>query len=259
MNNVNLKRVLISFAGGFMLVMSLLLLTNSVAEADTVTIRPDAQVSAGLWSGVSAANLADGSDATAATINGQLSTFTVSMENSAAYSGATINSVDLWVRANVTGGGGGQAERITIGSSQPTLDISGNQNLPDDPAISNFTWNLAAVTSAADIDALEIDVATVQNFSAGEIAQVFDIWVDIDYTPAAAQNQINSCDGCHAEPPNEAATRNATGSGEVVGSHATHSAYACTVCHPNNAVLNHRASLTNPAPTRTGTRRSVTA
>jgi len=246
MKRENVKNTFVKLISGFAIVIALLLSTRNSAVADVVTLVPDGTVSAGIWSGVNAGNLGDGSNATMATIDGQNSTFTVSIENNPVYSGATINSVDLWVRANVLNGGSGQAERITIGSSQPTLDVSGNLNLPDDPAISDFTWNLASVTTATDVDALEINVATVQNFSAGEIAQVFDVWVVVDYTPTAASNQINSCSGCHAEPPIEAASRNATGAGEVVGSHANHSAYTCTVCHPNNVVFDHRASTTYP-------------
>ena len=96
MINGDMKRLLL---GGVMLVMFLLLFMQGTALADTVTLRADGTVVSGLWTGVNSANLGDNSDASAATITASASTFTVSMENSAIYSGATINSATIFVRS----------------------------------------------------------------------------------------------------------------------------------------------------------------
>jgi len=216
-----------------------LLMLSAVAArtsyADTVTIRPDSVVSAGGWT-INASDVNDNNDATYATITGSLSSFTVSMANDVAYSGNVINSVTSYVKAAVIGGSG-QAESIIFGSSQPTLDKGGSATLPDNTP-SPFSYGLSAVASSGDIDALEIDVET-DKLGAGEEARITDIWVVVDYTPAAGQNEITTCDGCHGQPPVEGASRDGA-TGAVVGSHSVHNGYACTVCHPNNVVLNHR-------------------
>ncbi|MDX1566104.1 MAG: hypothetical protein R3236_11890, partial [Phycisphaeraceae bacterium] len=190
---------------GLGIVLFLFLVGVGAAQADTVTIRPDGVIASGAWTGVTAANLNDNSDATYASITGTLSSFTVSMANDAAYSGATINSVTVWTRGSVLSGGG-QGESIIFGSSQPVLDTGGAATLPDDPTISSFSYNLAGITTSADIDALEIDVET-DKLEAGEEARITDVWVVVNYTPSAAPNQITTCDGCHTQPPVEGASR----------------------------------------------------
>jgi len=221
------------------LALALLGLTALSALADTVTIRPDGVVATGTWSGVSAANLSDQSDASYATITNGLSTFTVSLANDAAYSGQVINAVTLWVRYAVVNGSGG-AERFTVGTSQPTVSTSGAITFTDAPTISNSSFAPAGISAPGDVDALEVDVTTT-TLGAGEEARIYEVWAVVDYTPAAGQNQITTCDGCHGQPPVEGVSRNVV-AGAVVGSHSKHTAYACTICHPNNAVLNHRGA-----------------
>lgn len=221
----------------FLLILGLLLVGSSLAMADTLTLRPNGLIATGGWT-VNASDVGDNSDATFATITGSQSAFTVAMANDAAYSGATINGVTVWIRASVIGGGG-QGEKVDFG---PAGALSGTPvTLPDSPTISSFSYAPGNIFTDADLDNLAIDVATTA-LGAGEECQVYDVWVVVDYTPAAGNNQINSCIGCHQEPPLEGASRNAGGLGEVVGSHSNHSVYACTVCHPNNAVLNHRGA-----------------
>jgi len=206
------------------------------AFADTVTIRPDSLISAGGWTlGVGDVN--DNSDATYATIPGVLSTFTVSMANNAVYSGATINSATLWVRAEAFGSN--PAEKITFGTSQPTVSVSAATNVSRG-AVNDYSFVPAGISTSGDVDAMEVDVTT-DTMGGSDSMRVYDVWVVVDYTPAAAPNQINSCDGCHGQPPIEAAARSGA-TGAIVGSHAAHSAYACTTCHPNNVVLNHRGA-----------------
>lgn len=228
---------LLAVLAGFTLTFALLIITTSLAMADTLTLRPDGVIGAGTWSGVTAANLNDQSDATYATITTSLDTFTVSLANDAGYSGATIDSVTLWVRSAVVGGAGA-AERITFGITQPLVQTSGTVTLTDEPTLSNSNLALTGLTAGGDIDALEIAVNTT-TLGAGEAVRIYDVWVVVNYTLTAGSNQINSCDACHAQPLVEGASRNAT-AGAVVGSHSNHAVYACTTCHPNNAVLNHR-------------------
>ena len=107
------------FPGVLMVLMSvviLLLLSALVARsayADQVTIVPGGVVGAGGWTGVTAGNLSDSDDGTYATITAALDTFTVSMSNDAAYSGATITNVRVYVRGAAIGGSG-QPEQITL-------------------------------------------------------------------------------------------------------------------------------------------------
>jgi len=225
----------------------LVLLLSGTAWADTTTLIPDGSViTPGGWSGVTAGNLSDGSggagggDGTYATITGTLDTFTVSLSNDGAYSGATINSVTVWIRASVVGGAGA-GEKITFGTSSPAVSTSGANTLSDDPTRDNFSWVPTGIINSTDVDAIEVSVSS-DTLGGGEEVRIFEVWAVVDYTPAAGQNEITTCDGCHQEPPLEAASRNATGSGEVVGSHTAHNVYTCTVCHPNNVVLNHRGA-----------------
>ncbi len=221
----------------------LTLLMAAPALADVVTILPDGVVSTGGWTGVAAGNLNAGGggagDATYATITGTLDTFTVSIANNAAYSGATINAVRVYVRAAALSGGGG-GERITFGSTAPVVSTSGNNTLVRNTPTDAF-FDLVGIANSGDVDALEISVNTTA-LGAVEEARIYDIWVDVTYTPLAAANELNACNSCHNYPPNEGASRNVS-AGAVVGSHAAHSAFACTQCHPNNAVLNHRGGL----------------
>jgi predicted CxxxxCH...CXXCH cytochrome family protein len=228
------RNALLAFFAGFALVFAILLIATGISMAATVTLTPDIVSAPGSW-GVSAANLNDGSDGTFASVTGAASTFTVGFGNDPAYAGATINSVTLWVRGNATGSGG--AEKLDFGAS-PTLS-GAPINLPRTPAISNFFVVPVGPFTPAGIDALQADVATT-TLGGTETARVFEVWAVIDYTPSAGNTTINACDGCHGEPPIEAASRNLTGAGEVVGSHAAHSAYTCDTCHGNNAILGHR-------------------
>jgi predicted CxxxxCH...CXXCH cytochrome family protein len=237
------------FPGVFMVLASvviILILSALVARssyADQVILIPDGVVGAGAWSGVTVGNLSDDptgggtADGTYATITGALDTFTVSMSNDVAYSGASINSVTVWVRASAVGGLGA-GERITFGSTAPVVSTSGATTLSDDPTRDNFSWLLAGIVTSGDVDGLEVAVNTT-SLGGGEEARVFEVWATVNYTPVAGANELNACDNCHAQPPVEGASRNIA-AGAVVGSHSKHSAYACTVCHPNNVVLNHR-------------------
>ena len=223
------------------LVVTLVLSVTMVrtAFADTVTIRPDGVISSGSWTGVTAGNLNDQSDATFATITTTLSTFRVTMANDAAYAGATINSVDIYVRATTTNGAGNAAntEMIDFGADA----VSGSPvSVSRAGVYSPYLKSAPTINTPGLVDSLEIVLATTK-LQNSEIVSVSDIWVVVDYTPAAGNNQINSCDGCHDQPPVEGATRSGA-TGAVVGSHSKHAAYACTVCHPNNAVLDHRGA-----------------
>lgn len=226
------------------IVLLLSTLVARTAFADTVTLVPDGVVTAGTWTGVTAGNLSDGAggagagDGTFATITGAVSTFTLTMSNDAAYTGTTINSVTVYVRATATGSGGG--ERITFGTGQPTSSISGATTVGRGAA-NNYSFAPTGVSTDADVDALEIDVAT-STLGGGEVMDIHEVWVVVNYTPAVGLNELNACDSCHAQPPVEGASRNVS-AGAVVGSHVAHGAYTCTICHPNNAVLNHRGGL----------------
>ncbi len=237
MKNMRLTRLLNPLLTG--LLMTLLL--AAPALADQVTLVPDSVLSAGGWTGVTVANLSDGAggagggDGTFATITAAVSTFTVTMSNDAAYSGATINAVTVYVRAAATGSGGG--EKITFGTSQPTASLNAATTIARGAA-NNYSFAPAGVSTAANVDALQIDVNTT-TLGAGEVMDIHDIWVVVDYTPVAGVNELNACDSCHTQPPVEGALRSGA-TGAVVGSHAAHAVYACTTCHPNNAVLNHR-------------------
>ncbi|NJC88028.1 MAG: CxxxxCH/CxxCH domain-containing protein [Desulfuromonas sp.] len=212
----------------------LLLFLAAPALADVVTLRPSGVTSAGTWTGVTAANLSDQADGTMATITNSLSTFQVPLANNAAYAGATINSVTIYVRALVSGGGGG-GEKLDFG---PDNALTGTPVTVSRVAMTNYSYTPATVFTPATVDSLEVDVAST-TLGAGETIQVAEVWAVVDYTPPAGNNTINSCDGCHLQPPLEAASRTSA-TGAVVGSHSAHSVYACTTCHPNNAVLNHR-------------------
>ncbi len=241
--NGRLQQTLGTYLTGCFLALGILVATQGIAAADTLTIRPDATVLSGVWTGANAGNLGDASDLSAATINGQISTFTVRLQNNSSYTGATINSVNVQVRA--WSDGSGQAEQIDFG---PTGAISGfpvNVARTAGPVPADYSYIPAGPFTDLDIDNLEIDVAITQ-VQTGETVSVYEVWVVIDYTPSAAPNQVVDCNDCHTEPPTEAVSRNNSGIGEVVGSHATHNAYACTICHPNNVLLDHRASLANP-------------
>jgi predicted CxxxxCH...CXXCH cytochrome family protein len=213
------------------------------AFADQVTLIPDGVVSTGGWAGVTAGNLSDGAggggggDGTFATITGALDTFSVTMSNNAAYTGATINSLTLWVRIytpNGTGNGGNR-EYVDFG---PAGALSGANTTVDRTGFSNFSYAPAGPFNDTDIDNLAVEFATT-NLAGGEEVQVAEVWAVVDYTPPVGMNELNTCDGCHNQPPDEEASRNGA-TGAIIGSHAAHGAYACTVCHPNNAVLNHR-------------------
>jgi len=207
------------------LVMGLLLLGSGLALADTVTIRPDSVSATGGWSGVTVGNLSDQSDATLATITGVLSTFTLGLENNALYTGATINQITITVRSNVVGGGGA-AERINAG---PTGALLTAQTLADSPAFGDLAFISTGPFTPTDIDNLVIDVATTA-LAAGETAQVFDVWVVVDYTPpAGGANELADCGSCHTYGPTDGIRGTSTGA--VVGSHTAHSAYVCSTCH----------------------------
>ncbi|TLM65617.1 MAG: CxxxxCH/CxxCH domain-containing protein [Deltaproteobacteria bacterium] len=208
------------------------------ALADVVTLRPSGVTSTGSWAGVTAANLNDQADGTFASITNALSTYRVQLGNDAAYAGATINSVTVYVRAQVAGGAGA-GERLDFG---PAGALSGAPVTVSRVAMTNYSYAPATAFTPATVDSLEIDVATTA-LAAGETMRTADVWAVVDYTPPAGNNTINSCDGCHLQPPAEGAARSGA-TGAVVGSHAAHSVYACTVCHPNNAVLNHRGGGT---------------
>jgi predicted CxxxxCH...CXXCH cytochrome family protein len=243
MKSKKMTRFLNSLLSGLLLT----LLLAAPALADVVTLVPNGDVSPGSWTPFAGPLLSDdvnaggggAGDATYATITATTDTFTVSMGNNAAYSGATINSVRVYVRSAVFGGGGA-GERITFGSTSPVTSTSGNVTLVDNTPTDAF-FDLVGIADSGAVDALEISVNTT-NLGAGEDARIYDIWVDVTYTPLAAANELNACDSCHGQPPVEGASRNVT-EGAVVGSHASHSAFACTQCHPNNAVLNHRGGL----------------
>jgi predicted CxxxxCH...CXXCH cytochrome family protein len=234
-------------------VVILLLLSTIVTRtsyADVTTLVPDGVSGAGGWTPSSGPLLSDdlsdvpggsiAGDLTYATITGALDTFSVFISNDAAYSGATINSVTINVRVYTPNGAGngGNREYIDFG---PTGALSGANTTVDRTAFSNFSYIPPGTFNSTDIDNLIIDVATT-NLAGGEEVQVSEVWVVVDYTPLAAANELNSCDSCHTQPPLEDTSRNLT-EGAVVGSHANHQTYACTVCHPNNAVLNHRGGL----------------
>jgi predicted CxxxxCH...CXXCH cytochrome family protein len=155
-----------------------------LAWADTVTIRPDGVVSAGTWSGVTAANLNDQSDATLASINvATVSTFTVSLQNSAAYAGATINSVDVYVRANASGSGAG--EKIDFGANA----VSGTSVTVTRSAWNDYTKSNAGPWTPATIDSMNVAVSNA-TLGAGETLQVSDIWVVVNYTPPCVDTDL---------------------------------------------------------------------
>ncbi len=220
----------------FLMLSALVARTSYAAQT---TLVPVGVVGTGGWAGVTAGNLSDGADATYSTITGALDTFTVSLSTDAAYSGATINSVTVYVRASVVGGAGG-GERITFGSTAPVVSTSAANNLTDEPTRTDYPFPLVGIVNSGDVDALEIAVNTT-TLGGGEEARIFDVWAVVDYTAAAVPNEVTTCDACHTQPPVEEASRNGA-TGAVVGSHASHNTYTCTVCHPNNVVLNHRGA-----------------
>jgi predicted CxxxxCH...CXXCH cytochrome family protein len=157
--------------------LSLLFSINcGIAFADTVILRPDGVSGAGTWTGVTAANLNDQSDATLASISdATVSTFTVTMANSAAYAGATIDSIDIYVQASATGGG--QGEKVDFGPNA----VSGTSvTVSPRDAFNPYTKPFTGFTPAT-VDSLTVAVSNASQ-AAGEVMRVSDIWVVVNYT-----------------------------------------------------------------------------
>jgi len=149
----------------------------------TVIIRPDTGgASTGFDDDVTTQagidKISDNSDSTSITQVGVTAQFQVRMENSSDYSGATINSVQIFVRG-VPGRAGSAAVEVKI------LDSSSNVLQTTDLSFEEGTETLNGVTLTSNLTPSVVDDMHlfVNPDTAG--ITIYDCWIVVDYTAAA--------------------------------------------------------------------------
>ncbi|MBU0646659.1 hypothetical protein KJ611_04310 [Patescibacteria group bacterium] len=200
-----MKKVRTKFTAAFFVVVFCCLLVITIVWAAAETLRPDANGTYQDWPTLQGTTrygaVSDESDSTYIETDTKDDQDTYDINDSAIGATATINSVEIFVRAKASGSGGAEKIKILdylnttlrsssqISVSRTSFTDYSTGNLTTDPE--GNAWTLT------NIDALEIGVE-VSALGKNETMQVSEMWAEVDYTisggarPAASAVSIDS-------------------------------------------------------------------